>query len=103
MSTACISRSKLLVVSGQRLHLNQNPGDQMGQPLHHGRFAVMIFRRRHDDVEGEARFQECRDASRPAAHGAKGDFQTGNAVARALRAEKRVGGDDIDMRAGAAA
>ena len=85
-------------MAGQGLHLDQDLGDEMGEALHHGRLAVMRFRRGDDGVEPESLAQV--GGQRPGAASpdrANDDFQSLDAAARALRAEHGMRADDIDI------
>ena len=82
----------------QRLHRDQYLGDEMGQALDHRRLTVMRLGCRHDHLEAKHAAQEGGDApGAGAADRADRDLEPGNAVTAALRAEERMGADDLDV------
>ncbi|MNY12591.1 hypothetical protein D3C86_1456790 [compost metagenome] len=81
----------------QRLHGQQDLGDQVGQALHRRRLAVVILGRDDEDREAQRPAAEGGDAPRRlvAAHRTDGDAQACNAVLAALGAEQGMGADDL--------
>ena len=86
------------MVERRQIHRHDDARDQVGEPLHIGHLPIVLGRGRPHDLEPEGALEKAGDEPRPpAATGADGDPQAGDAVPPALRAEQRVRAHDVDL------